>query len=98
MVIIYRGSRLMEVEFKLRRIRVEHIGLPNIVAGERIVPEYLQHDAAPSELAKSIVTFLRNPGERAETKRKLREVAKVLGMPGASKRAAALALETAGLN
>ncbi len=38
MVIVYRGSALMALEWRLRRrsLNIAHIGLPNILAGERL--------------------------------------------------------------
>jgi lipid-A-disaccharide synthase len=99
MVIIYRGSRWMELEVRvIRRIRPEHIGLPNIIANERIVPELLQQDANPEALAEATLSFLLDPAHRAETKRRLEQVRNMLGAPGASSRTADLALKTAGLH
>jgi lipid-A-disaccharide synthase len=97
MVIIYRGSRFMEFEYKVRRIKVDHIGLPNIIANERIVPEYIQHDATPEALAESTLRYLRDPEHRAQTRKRLESVKDALGSPGASARTADLVLETAGL-
>ncbi len=50
MVIIYRVSPLTYTVGK-RLIRVDHIGLCNIVAGERVVQELIQHDAEPGKIA-----------------------------------------------
>jgi lipid-A-disaccharide synthase len=97
MVIFYRGSKLMEMEAKLRRVRPEHIGMPNIIAGERIVPELLQHDATPEALAENALRFLREPDTRARVKAELEKVRAALGEPGASARTARIALELAGL-
>ena len=97
MVIIYRGSRLMEVEYRVRRIKVEHIGLPNIVADDRVVPEFIQNDATPEALAEAALKYLRDPAYRARTKEHLSKVKQALGDPGASSRTAELVLATAGL-
>ncbi len=98
MVIIYRGSRLMELEYKLRMInRLEHIGLPNIIAGKRIVPELIQHDATPEALAHHALEFLKNPAVRAQAKADLKSVRDTLGEPGASRRVAEMALQLAGI-
>src|SRR5439155_17828643 len=97
MVIMYRGSKLMEMEYKLRRIKVEHIGMPNIIAGERIVPEFIQHDATPEALAESALRFLQDPEARARVKSALQGVRAALGEPGASERVARIVLEMAGV-
>jgi lipid-A-disaccharide synthase len=104
MVICYRGSKLMEAEFRLRRVKVEHIGMPNIIADARIVPEFIQHDATPETLAEHALTFLRDPAARAECKAALAQVRETLCPPDArpaesvSERVAHMVLELAGLS
>ena len=93
MVIIYRGSRLMNLERHLRRIRPEHIGMPNILVGERIVPELIQEEATPEALAEAVLHLLRDPGDRAKMKSDLARARAVLGEPGASDRTAAMVME-----
>lgn len=93
MVILYRGSRLMEMEAKLRRVRPEHIGMPNIIAGERIVPEFIQHDAHPEALAQRTLTFLTDMEARACVRSSLERVRETLGAPGASRRVAEMLCE-----
>lgn len=95
MVILYRGSRLMQAEAAVRRIRPEHIGMPNIVAGRRIVPEYIQNEATPARLAEEVLALLSRPDERARVKRDLAEVRAALGEPGASARTARMVLALA---
>ncbi len=60
MVIIYRVSRL---SYWIGRalIRVDHIGLVNLVAGKRIVPELIQKDANPRRIAEEALRILRDP-------------------------------------
>jgi lipid-A-disaccharide synthase len=41
-----------------RLVKVPHVGLVNLVAGERIAPELLQRDAAPAELAAALLPLL----------------------------------------
>ncbi len=57
MVIAYRTSALT---FALARrlVRVEHIGLVNLVAGERLVPEFVQDEATPGALVEALSPFL----------------------------------------
>jgi lipid-A-disaccharide synthase len=96
MVIIYRGSGLMRVEYAIRRIsRIEHVGLPNIIAGQRIVPELIADAATPDAMAASVLRFLEDPEYAAGTRRALREVRASLGDPGACSRTARLAVELA---
>ena len=60
MVIAYRTSSLTFALAK-RLVRVDHIGLVNLVAGERLVPEFVQHEARPGALVDAVSPFLR-PG------------------------------------
>ena len=57
LVIAYRTSALT---FSLMKsmVRVPFIGLPNIVAGKRIVPECIQDDATGERLAQETARFL----------------------------------------
>lgn len=41
-----------------------YVGLPNILAGEFIVPEFLQHEATPDNLAQSVLNLLSDTGLR----------------------------------
>jgi lipid-A-disaccharide synthase len=37
------------------------VGLPNIIAGEFLVPEILQHEATPENLAQALLNSLNDP-------------------------------------
>ncbi|MFO8113454.1 MAG: lipid-A-disaccharide synthase [Desulfosalsimonadaceae bacterium] len=90
MVIVYHVS---PVSYMLGRalIRVEHIGLANIIAKERIVPELLQKDATPANIAQAVIHLMENPELREETRKKLRMVRDQLGGAGASGKTAGIA-------
>ncbi len=91
MIIVYKVSGLSYWLGK-RLIKVEHIGLANLVAGDRIVPELLQHDASPERIARLASSMLKDERSLVDMRGKLRRVAKQLGSPGASQRAARVAL------
>lgn len=96
MVIMYRGSRLMEMEYRLRRVkRVEHIGMPNIIAGKRVVPELIQDQATPEALAAHAMEILSDPSVSAQMKAALHTVRQALGAPGASDRVAHMVIAMA---
>jgi lipid-A-disaccharide synthase len=63
MVITYR---LNPITYWLvrRRAMVPYVGLPNILAGEFIVPELLQEDATPANLAQALGNWLDNRSAR----------------------------------
>ncbi len=91
MIVVYRVSRFSYWLGK-RLIRVEHIGLANLVAGRRIVPELLQHQATPENIAQEALRLLQDESRLVEMRRQLHYVAKSLGAPGASRRAAEVAM------
>ena len=68
MVIAYRMSAL-SWRMMSGRGYLPDVGLPNILAGERLVPELLQHDCTPQSLADAASALLESP----ERLRRLRE-------------------------
>lgn len=92
MVIVYRMSGLSFAIGK-RIIRVDHVGLVNIVAGKRVVPELLQEDVTPERIADAITPVLAGPTEHLRVKEELLRVRTALGAGGASARAAGVVKE-----
>jgi lipid-A-disaccharide synthase len=94
MVVVYRMSR---VSYLLGRLLVdtEHIAMANLIAGERIVPELIQHEAEPMRMAAELERIMGDPEAHERVTAGLARVRERLGGPGASRRAAALVLETA---
>jgi lipid-A-disaccharide synthase len=70
-----------------RMIKVPYASLVNLIAGERVVPEFMQADATPEKVSDCIVSLL-DDGPASSMKRQLAEVKAKLGQPGASGRAA----------
>ncbi|HEX5324468.1 MAG TPA: hypothetical protein VFW40_11825, partial [Capsulimonadaceae bacterium] len=96
MIIIYRGSRLMEAEWRLRRraLALDYIGLPNILAGKLVCPELIQEEATAKAIADHAVEMLLQPERLLHMKEKLASVvAENLGDRGAVRRAAKLILD-----
>ena len=67
MVITYRLSPLTYWLVK-RKALLPYAGLPNILAGEFIVPELLQDDATPANLAQALGNWLDHKGARERLK------------------------------
>lgn len=81
-----------------RAIRVPSLTMPNLIAEEAIVPEFLQGDAVPSRLAEALESLLCGPARDTQLKR-LAEVRRALGPGGAADRTCRIAeemLEAAG--
>jgi len=94
-VIVYRVSPLTFAVGR-RLVRVEHVGMANLLAGERVFPELLQDDFTPERLAREIMSLIQDPGRMKAVRRGLATVVRRLGGPGASRRAARVAVELMG--
>ena len=91
MVIIYKVSLISYLLARLL-VHVENIGLVNIVAGNRIVPEFVQGMAEPRKIADESIHILSDNTRASKMKEDLMTVKKSLGTPGASQRAAEIIL------
>jgi lipid-A-disaccharide synthase len=69
-------------------LEIPDYALPNIVAGRRIVPEFIQRAAKPEAIARELAALARDEGRREAMKEELRKVRAKLGPPGAINRAA----------
>jgi lipid-A-disaccharide synthase len=91
-VIVYRVSPLTFAVGR-RLVRVEHVGMANLLAGERMFPELIQEDFTPARLAHEVLSLIQDPKRLAGVRRGLATVIRRLGGPGASRRAAQVAAE-----
>jgi len=85
-VIVYRMS---PVSYAIAKslIKLEHAGLPNIVAERTVVPELIQNDATPERMAEEVLSMLE--GEKREAMLEgYAEIRKNLGRGGATERVA----------
>jgi lipid-A-disaccharide synthase len=89
--------RMQPVSYLIARalVRVEHIALPNLVAGRRIVPELVQQACTPAAVASSIAGFLDDSTKADELRRGLAGIRARLDGNGAFERAATAVLEEA---
>lgn len=60
MVITYKMAELTALMMR-KMATVPYAGLPNIIAGEFVVPEILQSDATPENLAQAVLNALNDP-------------------------------------
>lgn len=54
MVVAYKWGAITHAIIS-RMVKTDHIALPNILAGERLVPEFLQEQATPEQLARAVL-------------------------------------------
>ncbi len=87
MVIIYKVSFLTWAFLKFM-LKIPYVGLVNVIAGRKIVPECLQFDAAPEKISREMNKILASAEEIKKIKIDLENVRKSLGSEGASQRAA----------
>jgi lipid-A-disaccharide synthase len=87
MVIVYRTSTTT-YQLARRLVRVDAIGMVNLIAGERIVPELVQDAFTPEAVAREAIAILTDPAKTARIREGLSQVRAKLGGSGASRRAA----------
>jgi len=87
MVIVYR---LSPITYRLGKhlVNVSTVGMVNLIAGERIVPELIQDAFTPDAVAREAISMLTDRARAAKIREGLARVRARLGGPGASRRAA----------
>ena len=87
MIIVYKTSRLTYLIGK-QLIKVNKIGMPNILLDDDVVPELIQSDVSEEKLYKAGRQILSDQNRYSSIKVKLSEVKNKLGNENASARAA----------
>ncbi len=96
LVVVYRISSL-SYHIIRRMVRLKHIAMCNIVAGEEIAKELLQSEVTAERISDELMRLL-DPEIHAETKARLSKVRETLGEPGGAARAAKIAARMLRLN
>jgi len=89
MVIAYRMPRASWWIMSNRRYQ-PYVGLPNILAGEFIVPEFLQDEATPENLSQAVLNLLFDGVVRARLETRFAAIARELRQDSAGRMASAL--------
>ncbi len=89
MVITYKLSPLTYWLAK-RKQYLPYVGLPNILAGKFVVPEILQDDATPENLAQALLNLVNNKHAVAELEQTFNTIHQTLRQDTAQKAAAAI--------
>jgi len=89
MVIAYRQSPVTSALMR-RMAYLPYIGLPNILAGEALVPEFIQEKATPEALAGSLLELLHDAGAQRRQIEKFHAIHAVLRQNTAQKAAEAV--------
>ena len=69
-------------------IKVPYLGLVNLLADDRVVPEFIQGDARPETIAHEAKVFLQSPELQGKMREEFRQVRGKLGEKGASAKTA----------
>lgn len=83
MIIMYKMSFLSYLLAK-RLVKIPNIGLVNIIAGERIVPEFIQYDAKPEKIADVACQWIKDPTQLTKIRQKLSIIKDTLGTRNAT--------------
>lgn len=85
--LVYRVAPLTYLLAKLL-VKIEFIGLVNIIARERVVEELVQSEANPEKVERELRRLIESPEVSEKMQKRLSDVAAMLGQPGVQKRAA----------
>jgi lipid-A-disaccharide synthase len=92
MVVVYRTNPITYLLASMLA-DVRHVGLVNIVAGRRLVPELVQDDCTAAKIAAAIREYLGDEDRRTSVRSEMLALRDQLGRPGCFERAAESALE-----
>jgi lipid-A-disaccharide synthase len=81
MTVVYRTS-FLTYSLAMMLIKIDHIGMVNIVAGREICKELIQKDATPQNLVSAITPLLEDSKARKQMLNDLAEVREKLGSGG----------------
>lgn len=87
MVVIYKMSLLNYLLYR-PQVQVPYIGMVNIVAGKKIIPECIQFKATGKTISDNALSILQNPQEKERIQKDIAAMKISLGQPGAPLRAA----------
>jgi lipid-A-disaccharide synthase len=74
-------------------VNVDFLGMPNLLAGKEVVPEFIQHEAKPDAIVKAVWLLMEDSPARDRMISDFDAITSKLGGPGASERAAQAILE-----
>ena len=87
MVIVYKMATLSWMLSKVL-VKTEYAGMVNIIAGKKIVPEYIQKEATTKAISKEVLNIINNKEKYKNMKNELKNIQKKLKGKSASKMAA----------
>ena len=86
-VLIYKVAWLTYVAARLV-VNVDFLGMPNLLAGKEVVPEFIQHEAKPDAIVKDVRLLMEDSPARDRMISDFDAITRKLGGTGASERGA----------
>jgi len=91
-VVIYKMNLLNYLLYR-PQVKLPYIGMVNIVAQKKIIPEFIQFQARPKKIADAVLEMLKNTSQIWQMQKDLSHIKALLGEKGAGLRAARIILE-----
>jgi lipid-A-disaccharide synthase len=91
-ITVYRASNVTHMIAE-KLVKVEWIAMPNIIAGEKIVEEYVQDDCRADKIEKFVNSFLVSNDEQKVMIDKFNNIKRILGEGKASVNAARIIID-----
>lgn len=94
MIVIYRVSNVSALLFRVLRNKENNqplmVALPNLIKGQKIVPELVQDGLTVNDLVLQARLFLEIPERAAQVRKELLGIGEILGPPGVMERVATI--------
>jgi lipid-A-disaccharide synthase len=71
-------------------VKVESVSLPNLLARETLVPEYIQHEATPENLGRSVLAYFKSTEKSEKLHQRFNDIHKSLRQDASNKAADAI--------
>ena len=91
-VLVYKVSWLTYLAARVV-LKVKYLGMPNVLAGQEVAQEFIQHQARPHAVAKAVLRLKNEPAARAAMVLEFDRIIAKLGGGGASEKAAQAIIE-----
>ncbi len=93
MIVSYKGPAIVYLIYRLIRY-LKFVSLPNIIAGKKIIEEFIQYNAKPEFIAKEALELIHDEAKRNKMKSDLSDIKEKLGDKVASKQVASIISES----
>lgn len=79
MVVAYRISAVTYwILKKFKIMKINYFSMPNLLAGEEIVKEFIQDDINPKMMANTLLSYLKNPQQHQQIYEKFHQIHQIL--------------------